>query len=131
MYWHTRTSLKIRSTSTDGEQKAQMKEWMPEKENMEFHIPYIPNGNRNLMVENSQDRSSSSSLTPPLPTLDLPDSENFSENSEESSQLAGPLCTDGTTLENEPDAPNAMVQCKSTKKNFGQEPHRFKDQFYV
>ena len=30
---HTRTSLKIRSTPTDVEQKAQMREWMPETEN--------------------------------------------------------------------------------------------------
>ena len=70
VYRHTRTSLKIRSTPTDGQQKTQIKEWMPEKENA---------------VENSQDRSSSSSLTPPLPTLDLPNSENFSENRDESS----------------------------------------------
>ena len=32
------------------------------------------------MVENSQEHSSSSSLTLPLPTLNLPESENFSEN---------------------------------------------------
>ena len=119
MYRYTRTSLKIRSTPTEGKQKSQMKEWMPEKENVEFHIPAIPNGNRNLTVKNSQDRSTSSSLMPPLPTLDLPDSEIFSENREESSWLAGPLCTDGTTLENAPDAPNALVQCTSTRKNFG------------
>ena len=130
MYRHTRTPLKIRSTPTDGEQKVQMREWMPEKENAEFHIPTIPYGHRNLTAENSQEHSSSNSVQPPLLTLDLPDSENFSENREES-QLAGPLCTDGTTLENAPDAPNAPVQCKSTRKNFGQEPHRFRDQLYV
>ena len=45
--------LKIRSTPTDGKQKAQMREWMPEKENVEFHIPAIPNGDRKLMIENS------------------------------------------------------------------------------
>ena len=83
VYRCTRTSLKIRSPLTDGEQKSQMREWMPEKENVEFHIPAIPYGNRNLMVENSQEHSSSSGLTPPLPTLDLPESENFSENREE------------------------------------------------
>ena len=43
-YRHTRTFLKIRSTHTDGEAKAQMKEWMPEKENMEFYAPAIPIG---------------------------------------------------------------------------------------
>ena len=67
-----------------------MREWMPEKENTEFHTPGIPYGNRNLTVKNSQKHSSSNSVQPPLPTLDLPDSENFSENREES-QLAGPL----------------------------------------
>ena len=74
------------------------------------------------MVKNSQDRSSSSSLAPPLQTLDLPNSENFSENSEES-QLAETLCTDGNALENALDAPNTPVQCKSTRKNFDQEPY--------
>ena len=34
-------------------------------------------GNRNVTVENSQEHSSSSSLALPLPTLDLPESENF------------------------------------------------------
>ena len=130
VYRCTRTSLKIRSTATDDEQKAQMREWMPKKENTEFHIPAIPYGNRNLMVKNSQEHSSSNSVQPQLLTLDLPDSENFSENREKS-QLAEPLCTDVTTLENAPDAPNVPVQHKSTRKNFGQEPHRFRDQLYV
>ena len=85
---------------------------------------------RNLTVKNSQEHSSSNSVQPPLPTLDLPDSENFSENREES-QIAGPLCTDGTTLENAPDVPNVPGQDKSTRKNFGQEPHRFRDQLHV
>ena len=67
------------------------------------------------MVENSQEHSLPSSLAPPLPTLDLPESENLSENREES-QIAEPLCTSGTTLGN---APNAPVQCKSTRENFG------------
>ena len=63
-------------------------------------------------------------LQPPLPSLDLPDSENLSENREES-QIAEPLCTDGTTLENTPDAQNAQHTpyapgtCKSTRENFG------------
>ena len=74
------------------------------------HIPALPYENRNLTVENSQEHSSSSGLTLPLPTLDLPESDSFSENREENSQLAGPLCTDGTTLESSPDAPNAPVQ---------------------
>ena len=84
--------LKIRSTPTDGEQKAQMREWSTETDNVEFHIPAISHGNRNLTVENSQEHSSPNSFAPPLPTLDLSESENFSENREENSQLAGPLC---------------------------------------
>ena len=72
--------LKIRSTPTDGEQKAQMREWSTETDNAEFHIPAIPYGNRNEMVKNSQGHSLPSSLTLPLPSLDLPESENFSEN---------------------------------------------------
>ena len=50
---------------------------------------------------------------------------------EEDGQFAEPLCTDGTTLENAPDTPNAPVQQKSTRKIFGQEPHQFRDQLYV
>ena len=59
-----------------------MREWSTETENAEFHIPVIPNGNRNITVENSQEHSSPSSLALPLPTLDLPESENFLENRE-------------------------------------------------
>ena len=64
MYRCTKTSLKIRSTPTGGKQKAQIRKWMPEKENMEFHIPAIPYGNRNLMVENAQEHSSCTILFP-------------------------------------------------------------------
>ena len=125
VYRHTRTMLKIRSTPTDGEQKAQMREWSTETDNTEFHIPY---GNRNLMVENFQEHSSSNSVQPPMLTLDLPESENFSETREENSQLAGPLCTSGTTLGNAPDAPNAPVQCKLTRENFGKPAKKYSDQ---
>ena len=82
----------------DGEQKAQMREWSTETDSAGFHIPAIPYGNRNLTVENSQGHSLLSSLMPPLPSLDLPESKNSSENREES-QIAEPqLCTSGTTL---------------------------------
>ena len=111
--------LKIRSTPTDGEEKAQPREWSTKTDYMEFHIPAIPNGNRNLTVKNSPEHSSSSGLALPLPTSDLPESENFSENREENTQLAGPSCTNGTTLENALDAPNAPVQHMSTRENFG------------
>ena len=78
VYRCTRTMLKTRSTPTEGEQKAQMREWSTETDNAEFHIPTFLYGNRNITVKNSQEHSS-----PPLPTLDLPESENFSENKEE------------------------------------------------
>ena len=99
--------LKIRSTPTDGEQKAQMREWSTETDNAKFHIPAIPYGNRNITVKNSQGHSLPSGPALPLPSLDLPESEFFSENREES-QIAEPqLCTSGTTLGNAPDAPIA------------------------
>ena len=127
----TRTMLKRRSTPTDCKQKAQMREWSTETDNAEFHIPAIPYGNRNLMVKNSHGHSSSSSLALPLPTLDLLESENLSENKEENSQLARPLCTSGTTLGNAPDAPNAPVQCKSTRENFGKPDKKYSYQLYL
>ena len=131
VYRHTRTMLKIRSTPTDGKQTAQMREWSTETDNAEFHIPAIPYGNRNLTVKKSQEHSSSNSVQPPLPTLDLPESENSSENREENSQLGGPLCTSGTTLENASDAPNAPVQHKSTRENFGKPAKKYSDQLYL
>ena len=119
VYRHTRSMLKIRSTLTDGKQKTQMREWSTETDNAEFHIPAIPFGNRNLTVKNSQGHSLPSGLVPPLPSLDLPEYENFSENREES-QIAEPqLCTSDTTLGNAPDAPIAPWTHKSTYENFG------------
>ena len=82
VYRHTGTMLKIRSTPTDGKQKAQMREWSTETDNAEFHIPAIPYGNRNVTVGNSQEHFSPSGLALLLPTLDLPESEIFSENRE-------------------------------------------------
>ena len=124
-----RVMLKMRSTPTDGEQKAQMREWSTETDNTEFHIQAIPYGNRNLMVENYQGHSLPSGLVPPLPSLDLQESENFSENREES-QIAEPLCTNGTTLGHE-NAPKAPVQCKSTHENFGKPAKKYSDQLYL
>ena len=128
IYRHTRSMLKIRPTPTDGEQKTQMREWLTETDN---HIPAIPYGNRNITVKNSQGHSLPSGLTPPLPSLDLPESENFSENREES-QIAEPqLCTSGTTLGNAPDAPIATGTCKSTHENFGKPAKKYSDQLYL
>ena len=129
VYRCTRSMLKIRSTPTDSEQKAQMREWSTETDNTKFHLPAIPYGNRNVMVENSQGHSSLSSLMPPLPSLDLPESD-FSENREES-QIAEPLCTNGTTLANAPDAPFAPGTYKSTHENFRKPAKKYSDQLYL
>ena len=130
-YRRTRNLLKIRSTPTEGKQTTQMKEWTTETRNIESDIPAIPYGTRDCAIKNSQRYTSSNTVQLPLPSLDLPDSENLSENREES-QIAEPLCTDGTTLD-EPDAQN--VQCtphasgtrKSTHENFGKPTKSFSD----
>ena len=129
VYRCTRSMLKIRSTPTDGKQKAQMREWSTETENVEFHTPVIPYGNRDCMIENSQEHSSPSGLMLPLPSLDLPESD-FSENREES-QIVEPLCTNGTTLGNAPDTPFASGTCKSTCENFGKPAKKYSDQLYL
>ena len=133
VYRCTRTMLKIRSTPTDSEQKAQMREWSIETQNVKSHVPAIPYGNRDCVIKNSQKHSSSNNVQLPLPTLDLPESENlenFSENREES-QIAEPLCTNGTTLENAPYAPFAPGTCKSTCENFGKAAKKYGDQLYL
>ena len=129
VYRHTRPMLKIRSTPTDGKQKAQMREWLTETENIQSYTPAIPYGNRDCMIENSQEHSSSNSVQPPLPTLDLLESD-FSENREKS-QIAEPLCTNGTTLENAPDASFAPGTCKSTHENIGKPAKKYSDQLYL
>ena len=128
VYRHTRLMLKIRSTPTDGEQKAQMSESSTETDNAEFHIPAIPYGNRNATVKNSQGHSLPSSLLLPLPTLGLPDSEIFSENRKESQIAESQLCTSGTTLRNAPIAPGT---CKSACENFGKPARKYSDQLYL
>ena len=84
--------------------------------------------------QNSQRYTSPNTVQLLLPSLDLPDSENLSENREES-QIAEPLCTNGTTLD-EPDAqnarhtPHAPETHKSTCENFGKPAKSFSD-FYL
>ena len=107
-----------------------MREWSTETDNAEFHIPAIPYGNRNITVKNSHEHSSPSSLALPLPTLDLPESEFFSENREES-QIAEPSCTSGTTLGNAPGAPIAPGTSKSMIENFGKPTKKYSDQLYL
>ena len=134
VYRCTRTMLKIRSTPTEIKQTAQMREWTTESRSIESNIPAIPYGTGDCAIENSQRYTSSNTVQPPLPSLNLPDSENLSENMEES-QIAEPLCIDGAT-QDEPDAQNAQCipyapgTCKSTCENFGQPAKSFSD-FYL
>ena len=82
------------------------------------------------MIENSQRHSSSNNVQLPLPTLNLPESENlenFSENREES-QITEPLSTNGTTLENAPYVPGTR---KSTHENFGKLAKKYSGQLYL
>ena len=127
--------LKIRSTPTEGEQTASMKGWTTESRSTESNIPAIPYETRDCAIENFQRYTSSNTVQLPLPSLDLPDSENLSENREESSQIVEPLCTDGATLD-EPDAQNAQHTpyapgtCKSTCENF-RNPAKSLSDFYL
>ena len=131
VYRCTRTMLKIRSTPTEGEQTAQMKEWTTESRSVKSNTPAIPYGIRDCSTKNSQENTSSDTVQPPLPRLDLPEPD-FSEDREESH--AEPLCTDDTVLE--PDAQHA--QCtpyapgthKSTREDFGKLAKSFSD-FYM
>ena len=50
VYRHTRSMLKIRSTPTDGELKAQTREWSTETEVVMFQTPAVSYGRRNCMV---------------------------------------------------------------------------------
>ena len=131
VYRCTRTILKIRSTPTEGKQTAQMKEWTTESRSIKSNTPAIPHGTRDCAIENSQRYTSPNTVQPPLPSLDLPDSENLSENREES-QIAEPLCTDGATLDaqNAQHTPYAPGTCKSTCENFGKPTKSFSD-FYL
>ena len=124
--------LKKRSTPTEGEQTAQMKEWSTETKSIESNIPTIPYGTRDCATKNSQRYASSNTVQPPLLRLDLPVSD-FSENREDS-QIAESLCT---TLENVPDASNAQCTpyapgtCKLTCENFGRPAKLFSGQLYL
>ena len=85
------------------------------------------------MEENSPKDYTSNSVQLPLPTLDLPNSGNFSENKEES-QPVEPLCTNDSILEqsvqNAPNVPDApMHQCKSARENFGKPANKYNDHY--
>ena len=101
---------------------------MPGKEEVMFQAPAVPYERRNLTVENSHGHSLPSGAMLPLP-LDLPESEFFSENREES-QIAEPLCKNGNTL-GHGNASDAPVQCKSTHENFGKPAKKYSDQHFL
>ena len=68
VFRHTRTMLKIRSTPTEGEQTAQMKEWTTESRSVKSNTPAISDGIRDCSTENSQENAS-----PTLCSHHLPD----------------------------------------------------------
>ena len=132
VYKCTRAMLKIRSIHTEGKRTAQMKEWMTESRKSESNIPEIPNMVRDSVNENSQENTSSDSLQPSLPKLDLPEAAfDFSENREETAES---LCTDEPALEtpetNGQNTPYTPGSRKSTRKNFGKPTKSFSD-FYM
>ena len=88
--------LKIRSTSTEGEQTGQMKEWMTESRKSESNIPAIPNTVRDSVHKNSQENTSCDPVQSPLPRLDLSQAAFESEDREETAES---LCTDEPALE--------------------------------
>ena len=107
-----------------------MKEWMRESRKSESNVPAIPNTIRDSVHESFQENTSSDSVQPPLPRLDLPKAD-FSENREE---IAESLCTDEPALEtpetNGQNTPCTPGSCKSTRKNFGKPAKSFSD-FYM
>ena len=92
-------------------------------------VSAVPSMIRDSVHQNSQENTSSDSVQPPLPRLDLPKAD-FSENREE---IAESLCTDEPVLEtpgtNGQNTPYIPGSCKSTRKNFGKPAKSFSD-FY-
>ena len=79
--------LKIRSTPTESKQTAQMKEWTTESRSIKSNTPAIAYGIRNCVIENSQKYTSSNTVQLPLPSLDLPDSENRQKTGRKAARL--------------------------------------------
>ena len=85
---------------------------------------------RDTVHENSQENTSSDSVQPPLPRLDLPQAAfNFSEK-----ETAESLCTDKPVLETpDTNGQNTLYtpgSRKSTRKNLGKPAKSFSD-FYM
>ena len=77
-------------------------------------------GNRNQLAKHSIKDYTPGDVKPPLPTLDLPNSENFSETGEESQIVEVLDSTLNQTVSNAPDAPNTpMYERKLTRENLG------------
>ena len=110
VYRRTHTSLKIRSTPTECELKAQNEEWRSEIMNNQFHHTAVLNETRSPLVDNSAHRSSTGNPVMPPPLPNLPNISDFSQEREEDSQNVIPPCTSDVTLENTPGAPIAPVQ---------------------
>ena len=72
-------------TASHTKPTAQIKEWTTESRSIKSNIPAIPYETRDCVIKNSQRYTSSNTVQLPLASLDLPDSENLSENREESS----------------------------------------------
>ena len=104
-----------------------MKEWMTESRKSESKVSAIPNMIRESVHKNSQENTSSDSVQPPLPRLDLPKAD-FSENREEAAES---LCTAEPALETpDTNAQNTSYtpgSHKSTRKNFGKPAKSFSD----
>ena len=109
-----------------------MKDWSTETRKPESSISAIPNMIRDSVHENSQENTSSDSVQPPLPRLDLPQTAfDFSEDREETAES---LCTDEPALEtsdtNGQNTPYTPGSRKSTRKNFGKPAKSFHN-FYM
>ena len=129
-YRRIHTSLKVRSTSTEA--IAPNEEWKSETVPEQFHGPAYPYVTRSPMADVSVDRSLNGTISAPQPTPDLPNLSNFSQEREtissEGQPSVAPACTTHTILESVPGAPNAQVQPKSTRNNFGKLVKKFSDQ---
>ena len=78
-------------------------------------LPAVLNEHTSLSVHNSTDTSSRGNPESPLPTLDLPNSEKFSQERKEDGQHEVLLCTSDATLEI---AQGAPMHRKPTIKSF-------------
>ena len=111
-----------------------MKEWMTKSRKSESNIPAIPNMIRHSVHKNSQENTSSVSVQPPLPRLDIPKAAFDFSKEEDREETAESLCTDEPALET-PDTKGQNTlytpgSHKSSRKNFGKPAKSFSD-FYM